>query len=117
MTSDYVNMTHYYANLLADMGEVDRALQSLEKCAAAIKEFHTDLCGDYADIYFDMGTMHLQKGNVESAQYCFVEAFRVYNIIYESDREYITERFAFLCQFYEKLKLDVPADFIAMCLM
>lgn len=80
-------MLHNYSNLMSDCGEPLRAVRAMKKCAEMIKENHTDMCSDYADLYFDIGVIYLQVGENRKAEDCFKEAFRVYRNIYENTDE------------------------------
>lgn len=90
LNNDIIIMLHNYSNLMSDCGEPLKAVRAMKKCAEMIKENHTDMCSDYADLYFDIGVIYLQVGENRKAEDFFKEAFRVYKNIYgEEDSSYI----------------------------
>ena len=93
LNNDIIIMLHNYSNLMSDCGEPLKAVRAMKKCAEMIKENHTDMCSDYADLYFDIGVIYLQVGENRKAEDYFKEAFRVYKNIYgEEDSSYIEKR-------------------------
>ena len=91
--NDIIIMLHNYANLMSDCGEPLKAVRAMKKCAGMIKEANTDMCSDYADLYFDIGVIYLQVHEKSKAEDSFKEAFRVYKSIYdEDDSSYIAKR-------------------------
>lgn len=78
LNNDIIIMLHNYSNLMSDCGEPLKAVRAMKKCAEMIKENHTDMCSDYADMYFDIGLIYLQVGENRKAEDCFKEAFRIY---------------------------------------
>lgn len=93
LNNDIIIMLHNYSNLMSDCGEPLKAVRAMKKCAEMIKENHTDMCSDYADLYFDIGVIYSQLDEIRKAEDCFKEAFRVYKNIYgEEDSSYIEKR-------------------------
>lgn len=78
LNNDIIIMLHNYSNLMSDCGEPLKAVRAMKKCAEMIKGNHTDMCSDYADLYFDIGLIYLQVGENRKAEDCFKEAFRIY---------------------------------------
>jgi len=90
LNNDIIIMLHNYSNLMSDCGEPLKAVRAMKKCAVTIKETQTDMCSDYADLYFDIGVIYLQIGENRKSEDFFKEAFRVYRDIYsEEDSSYI----------------------------
>lgn len=93
LNNDIIIMLHNYSNLMSDCGEPLKAVRAMKKCAEMIKENHTDMCSDYADLYFDIGIIYSQFDEIRKAEDFFKEAFRVYKNIYgEEDSSYIEKR-------------------------
>lgn len=93
LNNDIIIMLHNYSNLMSDCGEPLKAVRAMKKCAEMIKENHTDMCSDYADLYFDIGIIYSQLDEIHKAENSFNEAFRVYKNIYgEEDSSYIEKR-------------------------
>lgn len=94
LNNDVIIMIHNYANLMSDLGEPIKAVRAMKKCAEMIKAAHTDMCSDYADLYFDMGIIYLQINQRTNSKECFEEALRVYKNVYsDTDRHYL-ERYS-----------------------
>lgn len=93
LNNDIIIMLHNYANLMSDCGEPLKAVRAMKKCAGMIKEANTDMCSDYADLYFDIGVIYLQVNEKSKAEDSFKEAFRVYSSIYTDTDEAYLERY------------------------
>ena len=104
LNNDIIIMLHNYSNLMSDCGEPLKAVRTMKKCAEMIKENHTDMCSDYADLYFDIGVIYLQIGENRKAEDCFKEAFRVYKIIYDDTDKVYLEKYNLIDSY--KIKLD-----------
>ena len=77
---------HNYANFISDCGEPLKAIRALKKCVEMVKSGTTDLCIEYADLYFDIGVIYLQIGDNYKSEQSLGEAFRVYReILSEAD--------------------------------
>ncbi len=92
LNNDVIIMIHNYANLMSDLGEQIKAIRAMKKCAEMVKAMHTDMCTDYADLYFDMGIIYLQINQRTNAKECFEEALRVYKYIYDDANEIFLEK-------------------------
>lgn len=92
LNNDVIIMIHNYANLMSDLGEPIKAVRAMKKCAEMIKAAHTDMCSDYADLYFDMGIIYLQINQRTNAKECFEEALRIYKYIYDDTNEIFLEK-------------------------
>lgn len=93
LNNDIIIMLHNYSNLMSDCGEPLKAVRAMKKCAEMIKENHTDMCSDYADLYFDIGVIYLQANEKSKAEDSFKEAFRVYSSIYAATDELYLEKY------------------------
>ncbi len=92
LNNDVIIMIHNYANLMSDLGEQIKAIRAMKKCAEMVKAVHTDMCTDYADLYFDMGIIYLQINQRTNAKECFEEALRVYKYIYDDANKIFLEK-------------------------
>lgn len=92
LNNDVIIMIHNYANLMSDLGEPIKAVRAMKKCAEMIKAAHTDMCSDYADLYFDMGIIYLQINQHTNSKECFEEALRIYKYIYDDTNEIFLEK-------------------------
>ena len=92
LNNDVIIMIHNYANLMSDLGEPIKAVHAMKKCAEMVKAVHTDMCTDYADLYFDMGIIYLQISQRTNAKECFEEALRVYKYIYDDANKIFLEK-------------------------
>lgn len=93
LNNDIIIMLHNYSNLMSDCGEPLKAVRAMKKCAEMIKGNHTDMCSDYADLYFDVGVIYLQIGENRKAEDSFKEAFRVYSSIYAATDDVYLEKY------------------------
>lgn len=105
LNHDFIAFTHNYANLISDCGEPLKAIRALKKCAEIVKSGITDLCDEYADLFFDIGVIYLQTGDNSKAEQNFAEAFRVYNIIYADNIEVLSEKKNQLLEFIGQTSL------------
>ena len=99
LNNDIIIMLHNYSNLMSDCGEPLKAVRAMKKCAEMIKENHTDMCSDYADLYFDIGVIYLQIGENRKAEDCFKDAFRVYSSIYADTDEVYLEKYNLISKY------------------
>ncbi len=99
LNNDIIIMLHNYSNLMSDCGEPLKAIRAMKKCAEMIKQSHTDMCSDYADLYFDIGIIYLQTGDMMSAESYVKKAFEVYAVIFAGDENAVAERLKILSEF------------------
>lgn len=92
LNHDFINIAHNYANLISDCGEPMKAIRALKKCAETVKSGITDMCIEYADLYFDIGVIYLLTGDSSKAEQNLGEAFRVYQIIFADNAEALSEK-------------------------
>lgn len=84
-THDIIIMSRNYARLLAETGEVKRAISALQKCADLVKTTNSELTSDYADILFDIAAITLQLSNIQAAEQFFIKAFKIYREVLTPD--------------------------------
>lgn len=84
-THDVIIMSRNYARLLAETGEVKRAISALQKCAELVKTTNSELTSDYAGILFDIAAITLQLSGIPTAEPYFIKAFKIYREVLTSD--------------------------------
>lgn len=84
-THDVIIMSRNYARLLAETGEVKRAITALKKCADLVKATNSELTSDYADILFDIAAITLHLSGIPTAEPYFIKAFKIYREVLTPD--------------------------------
>jgi tetratricopeptide (TPR) repeat protein len=84
-THDVIIMSRNYARLLAETGEVKKAIIALKKCADFVKSTNSDTSSDYADILFDIAVITLQLSGIPTAEPYFIKAFKIYREVLTTD--------------------------------
>lgn len=84
-THDVIIMSRNYARLLAETGEVKRAISALQKCAEFVKVTNSETTSDYADILFDIAAITLQLSGIPTAEQYFIKAFKIYREVLTGD--------------------------------
>ncbi len=79
-----------YAVLLHDMGESERGLSALRRCAKTVKEYSSELSSDYAAIQEAMGNINLACGRLDKAREHLKKALSIYEQLW-SDEPQLTE--------------------------
>lgn len=92
LNHDFIAFVHNYANFISDCGEPLKAIRSLKKCAEMVRTGITDMCIEYADLYFDIGVIYFQIGDKTKSEQSLNEAFRVYRIIFADNAEALSEK-------------------------
>lgn len=82
---DSIPMICNYANLIAAVGEPERAMTALRKCARVVAENNSDHCGDYAIVQETMGVLCLQTMQIPEASQYFKKALSIYETLYDAD--------------------------------
>lgn len=86
-TNDSVIQICNYANLAANMGEPQKAIQALKRCAAAVKEYNSDDSSDYANLLWDMGCIYFQMYDRDNAAVYFKKALKIYSELWANEPE------------------------------
>lgn len=84
-TYDVIIMSRNYARLLAETGEVKRAITALQRCAEFVKVTNSETTSDYADILFDIAAITLQLSGIPTAEPIFIKAFKIYREVLSDD--------------------------------
>ena len=91
-----------YAVLLHDMGESERGLFALRRCAKTVKEHNSGLSSDYAAIQEAMGNINLACGRLNKAREHLQKALSIYEQLWsdepqliEAKREEILQQYTF----------------------
>lgn len=82
-----------YAALLVDMGDMDKALTVLHKCAKKVKQYYTDSCHDYAMIEETIGRIYLISGDIKASTAHRKKALSIYQEIWNEQPELIIEKY------------------------
>lgn len=101
-----------YAVLLCDMGEPDRGLSALRKCAKTVKEYNSDLCSDYAAIQEAMGNINLACGRLDKAKEHLQAAMKIYERIWADEPELIEGKYAKIMEQYAATGLNMGRSLI-----
>ena len=91
-TNDGVIQISNYANLAADMGEPLKAIEALNRCAMAVREYNFEYCGDYANLQWDIGCLYLRMNDTEQAAIRFKTALDIYTEIWRDEPELIDSK-------------------------
>lgn len=91
--NDSVIQVGNYASLISDIGERDKALSALQKCAKIVKDYNSELSSDYAVLCWAMGTICLQMGNVQQATEHFKIAFAAYEVLFSDEPEQLEVKY------------------------
>ena len=89
---DSIPQISNYAVLLTDMGEPQLGLSALQKLSRVIREYNSDVSGDYAFIQEAMGNICLLTGDVLQATTHFKKALAVYEMLFDAEPELIEEK-------------------------
>ena len=81
-----------YAVLLTDMGEPQLGLSALQKLSRVIREYISDVSGDYALVQEAMGNICLVTGNVPQATKHFKKTLAIYEVLFSTELELIEEK-------------------------
>lgn len=87
-TSDSIAQICNYANLAANLGEPEKALQALEKCAENVIENG----GVQAELLWNIGLIYLQMNDNANAEKKLKQALTIYTEIYEDEPELIEQK-------------------------
>jgi tetratricopeptide (TPR) repeat protein len=112
--NDVILATRQYINLIIDSNRKTEALDMLEKWIEKIREQFGEMCSPYADMMFYKGLVHFKSDgseNTKSGWYCFQEAVRVYNAIYENNTDELREKIELIMTVIQSLNLSPPPDF------
>ena len=89
---DSVPQAINYAVLLTDMGEPQTGLSALQKLARVIREYHSDVSGDYAAVQEAMGNICLLIGDVQRATTHFKKSMAAYEVLFDAEPELMEEK-------------------------
>lgn len=89
---DSIPQISNYAVLLTDMGEPQLGLSALQNLSRVIREYNSDVSGDYAFVQEAMGSICLVTGDVSQATTHFKKALAVYEMVFDAEPELIEEK-------------------------
>ena len=91
-TNDSIIQICNYANLAANMGELEQAIAALEACAKAVKTYNSDNSSDYANLLWDIGCIYMQMYDRANALVNFKAAMRIYTELWVDEPELINAK-------------------------
>ena len=91
-TNDSVIQICNYANLAANMGEPQKAVQALKRCADTVKEYNSDNSSDYANLLWDMGCIYFQMYDRDNATVNFKKALKIYSELWANEPELLQSK-------------------------
>lgn len=90
-TNDSVIQICNYANLAANMGEPQKAIQALKRCANVVKECIGEST-DYANLLWDMGCIYFQIYDKDNAAVNLKKALKIYSELWANEPELLQPR-------------------------
>lgn len=103
-----------YAVLLTDMGEPDRGMTALQKLARIIKNYNSEVSGDYAIVQEAMGGICLTQGRISDATEHFKKTMKIYEIIWNAEPELIEAKYQEIGKMYPQAGIALAQRFISM---
>lgn len=90
-TNDSIIQICNYANLAANMGEPQKAIQALKRCANVVKECIGEST-DYANLLWDMGCIYFQIYDKDNAAVNLKKALKIYSELWANEPELLQPR-------------------------
>lgn len=101
-----------YAVLLHDMGESERGLSALRRCAKTVKEHNSELSSDYAAIQEAMGNINLACGRLDKAREHLQKALSIYEQLWSDEPQLIEAKQEEILQQYVAAGLGIGSSFL-----
>ena len=101
-----------YAVLLHDMGESERGLSALRRCAKTVKEHNSELSSDYAAIQEAMGNINLACGRLDKAREHLKKALSIYEQLWSDEPQLIEAKQEEILQQYVAAGLGIGSSFL-----
>ena len=101
-----------YAVLLHDMGESERGLSALRRCAKTVKEHNFELSSDYAAIQEAMGNINLACGRLDKAREHLQKALSIYEQLWSDEPQLIEAKQEEILQQYAAAGLGIGSSFL-----
>ncbi len=109
---DVIIMSRNYARLLAETGEVKRAIAALQKCAELVKATNSETSSDYADILFDIAVITLQLSGIPTAESYFIKAFKIYREVLSDDD--LREKAELAAKYFKRAGITKLPNYLAL---
>ena len=103
-----------YATLLHDMGESERGLSALRRCAKIVRKYNSELSGDYAMIQEAMGNINLACGRLDKAREHLQKAVSIYEQLWADEPKLIDAKREEILQQYAVAGLNVGNGFLGI---
>lgn len=101
-----------YAVLLHDMGESERGLSALRRCAKTVKEHNSELSSDYAAIQEAMGSINLACDRLDKAREHLQKALSIYEQLWSDEPQLIEAKQEEILQQYAAAGLGIGSSFL-----
>ena len=91
---DGIAQVFNYANLAAELGEYNKAVTALERCAKVMYDSDLYYTTDYANILWGAGLMYMDMGEIHKAQKRIDTAWNIYSEVWKDEPELIEAKCA-----------------------
>lgn len=91
---DGVAQVFNYAHLAAELGEYNKAVTALERCAKVLHDSDLYDTTDYANILWGAGLMYMDMGEVHKAQNRIDTAWDIYSEVWKDEPELLEAKYA-----------------------
>ena len=91
---DGVAQVFNYAHLAAELGEYNKAVTALERCAKVLHDSDLYDTTDYANILWAAGLMYMDMGEVHKAQNRIDTAWDIYSEVWKDEPELLEAKYA-----------------------
>lgn len=106
-THNSIAISCNYANMLTTIGQPERGLTALRKCAKLVAETMSDHCMDYAMIQESIGVHYLQILDLPHAHEYFDKARSLYETVFAAEPEILEEHKKKLLSYYSQTGTNI----------
>jgi len=103
-----------YAILLHDMGQSERGLSALRRCAKLVKECNSEISSDYAFVQEAIGNIHLACGKLDKAEEHLKKAMSIYEQLWVCEPQLIEAKYDEILQRYAVAGLNIGSSMLNM---
>ena len=97
---------------MTDLGESERGLSALRRCAKTVKEYSSELSSDYAAIQEAMGNINLACGRLDKAREHLQKALSIYEQLWSDDPQLIELKQEEILQQYTAAGLGIGGSLL-----
>ena len=105
---DGIAQVFNYANLAAELGEYNKAVTALERCAKVMYDSDLYDTTDYANILWGAGLMYVDMGEIHKAQKRIDTAWEIYSEVWKDEPELIEAKCAEFISVADRVRLTSP---------